>query len=158
MDELALDGCDRLDRASDGSGPQPVIANERKILTFLAKHGIERLALADSLDRADATVDAREIEDSVEGHDYRLAVRRPVVIHDALKADRALALALHLLGFGHGLAGAELLGIDQHRPLARLAVERPQVVSLEVIGPVAQQRQIPPIGRKLGRPRNGAVQ
>src|SRR6476469_555 len=106
MDKLALGWSDRLDRSTHRAGPQPVIAQEGEILSRLAQHRIERFAGAGAFHLADAAVDAREIDDA-----------RP--------------LALHLLRLGHGLRGAELRGIDEHRPFPGLPVEGPQVVALE---------------------------
>ena len=39
-----------------------------------------------------------------------------------------------------------------------LAIEGPQVVAIEIVGPVAQERQVTPVRRELGQPRNRAIE
>src|SRR6185312_16976870 len=136
VNELPFRWRDRLDRSADRPRPQAVVAQERQIFAGLAENGIQRLARADVPELANAAVNSREVKLAVERNEDGLAVRGPVVGDDALEIDDTLALTLHLLGFGHRLPGAELPGIDQHRPFAGLSIERPQVVTLKVLGPV----------------------
>ena len=146
---------DRLGRAADGADPQALVAHEGQIFALGADAGVElgRLALGQALH---AAVDRGEVEVAVERDEQGLAVGGPVVIDDAGEPADPRAFALHLLGFAEFGAGAELLAVDQHAPLAGGGIERPQIVALAVVGAVAEHGQQLAVGAELHPARRGS--
>ena len=148
---------DRLSLGPDFPCPQPLIANKRDVTALWAERGVQFIAGTVG-QPGNLAVEPGEVQIAIERDQNGLAVGRPFVSHNALQIANPLALALHLFGLGQFLARSELEAVDQHRPLARLAVEPPQVIPLPVVRTVPQHGQPAPIWRQLDPARHRTVQ
>ncbi len=137
--------------------PQPAIAHEGQGIALRPQARVQ-LAPGGAGNLAHLAIKASEQQVAIERHQHGLAVTRPIIADDALEIAYALALALHLFRLAQHPARRQLERIDQHRPLAGLAIKAPQVEPLAIVGAVLEQGEIAPIGRQLHAARGGSVE
>ena len=134
-----------------------LVADEGKIAAGARNLGVE-FGLGSRGDATDVAVEAREIKVAVERDEDRAAVGRPIVADDSAHAREPRALAPHPFLFGYLAPAADAGAVDQHPRLAGARIDRPQIVAVAIVGPVAQHGREPPVGRELEQARRRARQ
>ncbi len=145
-DRIFLFGSDRRGFPANLTCPQLAITHEGDIAAIRAQLGIE-LAFLRIGEARHTSVELSEVEVSIQWHHYARTVRIPLVRDDAFKVAYPRPLALHLLIFGKLASAGEFLAVDQHRPLAVLAVITPQIIALALVLAIAKHGEVAPIGR-----------